>query len=198
VSNKSSSGELATLMQTGRTDVSQELCVQLSARVARLVASKLGRDSEAKDVVQDAFEQILRSIPSLQNTAQLESWVTTVTTHTVSRELRRRRRKPCVLFNDFDDIAELSVEPDLDGIEALGRVARILDRLSGEQRRLVWLDRVERHTANELVLMTGLPMSTLKRRLRRARLHFGRLLAKDALLTTRRRARWSSGVTGAP
>lgn len=185
-------------MQIGRTDASQELCVQLSARVARLVASKLGKDSEAKDVVQDAFEQILRSLPSLQNTAQLESWVATVTTHTVSRELRRRRRKPCVLFNDFDDITELSVEPDLDGIEALGRVARILDRLSGEQRRLVWLDRVERHTANELMLVTGLSMSTLKRRLRRARLRFGRLLAKDALLNTRRRARWSSAATGAP
>jgi RNA polymerase sigma-70 factor, ECF subfamily len=198
VSNKSSSSELATLTQIGRTDASQELCVQLSARVARLVASKLGTDSEAKDVVQDTFEQILRSIPSLKNTAHLESWVTTVTTHTVSRELRRRRRKPCVLCNDFDDITELTVEPDLDGIEALGRVARILDRLSGEQRRLVWLDRVERRTANELALVTGLPMSTLKRRLRRARLRFGRLLAKDALLNTRRRARWSSAATGAP
>ncbi|MES1188210.1 MAG: RNA polymerase sigma factor [Myxococcales bacterium] len=185
-------------MQLGRTDAGQEFCVQLSARVARLVARRLGTDSEAKDVAQDAFEQILRSMPSLQNTAQIESWVTTVTTHTISRELRRRRRKPCVLFNDFDDITELSVQPDLDGIEALGRVAHILDRLSGEQRRLVWLDRVERHTATELALVTGLPMSTLKRRLRRARLRFGRLLAKDALLNTRRRARWSSAVPSPP
>lgn len=185
-------------MQSGRTDAGQDLCIQLSARVARLVASKLGTDSEAKDVVQDAFEQILRSMPSLRNTAQVERWVTTVTTHMVARELRRRRRKPCLFCDDFDDITELSVEPDLEGLEALGRVARILDQFSGEQRQLVWLDRVERHTANELALATGLPMSTLKRRLRRARLRFGRLLAEDAMLKTRRRARWSSEVPSAP
>jgi RNA polymerase sigma-70 factor, ECF subfamily len=189
VSKRLSSSELVALVRIGRSDAGQELCVRLEARVKRLVSSKLGADSEARDVAQDAFEQILRSMHSLQDPAQIELWVSTITAHTVSRELRRRRRRPCVLCADFEAMTDLRVEPDLDGSEALGRVARILEQLSGEQRNLVWLDRFERNSVNELALATGLKMSTLKRRLRLARRRFGRLVAKDALLRSRGKAR---------
>lgn len=158
-----------------------------SGLVRRIVRRRLGDDSEANDVVQEAFVQIFRSLHQLEDPEQVEHWVARVTAHTVYKELRRRRRRLRLLPQD---VAESALErvgycADLDGREVLRRTARALEQLSPVHSGLILQRTFERHTLDELANQAGWSQSMLKRRLFRARARFERLAAADGLLKSR-------------
>lgn len=157
--------------------------------VRRIVWRRLGDDSEANDVVQEAFVQIFRSLHQLQDAEQIEHWVARVTAHTVFKELRRRRRRLRLLP---EEMAELVLErcaytADLDGREVLRRTAHALEQLSPVHSGLLLQRSFESHTLDELAMQAGWSQSMLKRRLFRARARFERLAAADGLLRGRLR-----------
>jgi len=158
-----------------------------SGLVRRIVRRRLGNDSEANDVVQEAFVQIFRSLHQLEDPEQVEHWVARVTAHTVYKELRRRRRRLRLLPQD---VAESALEcvgycADLDGREVLRRTARALAQLSPLHSNLLLQRSFERLTLDELANQAGWSQSMLKRRLFRARARFERLAAADGLLRGR-------------
>lgn len=160
---------------------------RFSGLVRRIVIRRLGNDSEANDVVQDAFVQIFRSLHQIESPQQVEHWVARVTAHTIYKELRRRRRRLRLLPEDVADAAlsRAGYSADLDGRELLQRTARALEQLSAEHSGLLWHRLFERHTLDELARQTGWSASMLKRRLSRARVRFERLAESDHLLQGR-------------
>jgi RNA polymerase sigma-70 factor (ECF subfamily) len=160
---------------------------RFSGLVRRIVTRRLGNDSEANDVVQDAFVQIFRSLHQVESPHQVEHWVARVTAHTVYKELRRRRRRLRLLPEDAAEAALACVgyDADLEGREALHRTARALEQLSPEHSRLLWHRLFECQTLDELAVQRGWSASMLKRRLLRARIRFERLAEADGLLQGR-------------
>lgn len=158
-----------------------------SGLVRRIVRRRLGNDSEANDVVQEAFVQIFRSLHQLEDPEQVEHWVARVTAHTVYKELRRRRRRLRLLPQDVAESAleRLGYCADLDGREVLRRTTRALEQLSPVHSGLLLQRSFERHTLEELACQAGWSQSMLKRRLFRARARFERLAAADGLLKSR-------------
>jgi len=160
---------------------------RFSGLVRRIVTRRLGNDSEANDVVQDAFVQIFRSLHQLESPQQLEHWVARVTAHTIYKELRRRRRRLRLVPEDVAEAAlgRVGYHADLDGREQLLRTARVLEQLSPESSSLLWQRLFERQTLHELAAQSGWSASRLKRRLLRARVRFERLAEADRLLQGR-------------
>jgi RNA polymerase sigma-70 factor, ECF subfamily len=160
---------------------------RFSGLVRRIVARRLGQDSEANDVVQEAFVQIFRSLHQLENQEQVEHWVARVTAHTIYKELRRRRRRLRLLPAELAEsaLACSGYSADWDGREVLRRTAHALEQLSTEHSGLLWQRLFERHTLHEMAEQAGWSQSMLKRRLLRARTRFERLVAADGLLKGR-------------
>lgn len=158
-----------------------------SGLVRRIVWRRLGNDSEANDVVQEAFVQIFRSLHQLENPEQVEHWVARVTAHTIYKELRRRRRRLRLLPEELAEAAleRLGYTADLDGREVLRRTARALEQLSPVHSGLLLQRSLGRQTLGELATQAGWSQSMLKRRLFRARSRFERLAAADGLLSSR-------------
>ena len=158
-----------------------------SGLVRRIVLRRLGNDSEANDVVQEAFVQIFRSLHQLEDPDHVEHWVARVTAHTIYKELRRRRRRLRLLP---EEVAESALERcgysvDLDGRELVQRTAWALGQLSPVHAGLLLQRSFEPHTLDELATQAGWSQSMLKRRLFRARSRFERLVAADGLLRAR-------------
>jgi RNA polymerase sigma-70 factor, ECF subfamily len=158
-----------------------------SGLVRRIVRRRLGNDSEANDVVQEAFVQIFRSLHQLQNPEQVEHWVARVTAHTIYKELRRRRRRLRLLPEELAEAAldRVGYTADLDGREVLRRTVRALEQLSPALSGLLLQRSFGAQTLDELATQAGWSQSMLKRRLFRARTRFERLAAADGLLMSR-------------
>jgi RNA polymerase sigma factor (sigma-70 family) len=161
--------------------------VRFSGLVRRIVNRRLGCDPDVSDVVQEAFTQIFRSLHQLENPEQVEHWVARVTSHTIYKELRHRRRRVRLLPAEHAEsaLARFGYDQDWEGRELLQRTASVLEQLSPEQGGLLRQRLFECLTLDELAEQAGWSQSMLKRRLQRARTRFERLAAGDVLLKTR-------------
>jgi RNA polymerase sigma-70 factor (ECF subfamily) len=156
---------------------------QLQNIVERVVRSSLRRDNAASDVTQDVFVQILQSLDSVRDRERLEPWVATVAAFTVRRELRRRRRSIRLVWVQEPDADEqLSYSPDTDNRRVLLRLDAALAQLSADDRTLL----LERASSPDSVLTLaaefGCSVSTLRRRLARARRRLCQIMENDAEL----------------
>jgi len=161
-----------------------ELYQKLRQRVDRIVRSTLGSDSECPDVAQDVFLEIVRSGSKLRDLNCLESWVSTVATYTVRRELRRRRRRRWILC-EVDDSAELRYEPDTEATEISTRVNDALRRLPCEERQILIQRALNGCSMNELASDLGCSLSTARRRLNQARDRLLCIVGRDPALRPR-------------
>lgn len=135
---------------------------------------------DAEELFQEIYSRIHRSAASYQPDRPLLPWVFAITVNVARTWHRRRKVRAIVHGGEVDPPG--SREPDgLDLLEA-SETARWLDRqiarLPAEQAETLQLCCVERLDQAEAARLLGVPISTVKTRLRRARL---------ALLDARRR-----------
>lgn len=135
---------------------------------------------DAEELFQEVFSRIHRSAASYQPDRPLLPWVFAIVVN-VARTWHRRRKVRSIVHGGEVDLSR-SREPDgLDVLEAR-ETARWLDgqiaRLPTDQAEALQLCCVERMDQAEVACLLGVPVPTVKTRLRRARL---------ALLEARRR-----------
>lgn len=145
--------------------------------VNRLVWVMLGADADHDDLVNQAFETMLKKVARVQAPAALHGWVRQVTVNIVRMELRRRRWLR--LFSSDDEAAlahpDLRI-PDERERERLRQLYAALSRLSPDDRTLVVLRHFEGLELTELAATLEVSLSTLKRRLGRAEEKLSRTL----------------------
>jgi len=84
--------------------------------VWRFVVSLVGR-ADAEDVFQETWLAALRSYPSLQDSANLRSWLLTIATSKATDEHRSRNRRPAPV-DAVPDVAAVVTDPADDGLWA--------------------------------------------------------------------------------
>jgi RNA polymerase sigma-70 factor, ECF subfamily len=153
---------------------------RFEADVNRLVWSILGADASHDDVVNEAFETMLKKVADLRQVSALRAWVRKVTVNTVRMELRRRRWNQ--LFSrtpeealDYPDLRAPS-EVELERTRALYRA---LAKLSANERSVIVLRHLEGLELTEVADSVGLSLATLKRHLTRAEARLGALLGRN-------------------
>jgi RNA polymerase sigma-70 factor (ECF subfamily) len=149
--------------------------------VNRLVWALLGADADHDDLVNDAFEAMLKRAAEVRAPAALRAWVRQVTVNTVRMELRRRRWRR--LFTRDEDAAlehpDLRV-PDDAQRERTRALYRALAALSADERLVVVLRHLEGLELTEVAEATSCSLATLKRRLTRAEARLGALLGEPS------------------
>ncbi|MBW6394473.1 sigma-70 family RNA polymerase sigma factor [Thermus sp. SYSU G05001] len=135
------------------------------ASYVHALARRILRDKdEAKNVVQETFLRIWHKAEYFDpELGTPRTWILTIAHRLALKALKRR---PDTLpLEDWDaPVESVGTEEHLDRI----RVARALEALDGEERRLLELAYFYGYSHSDLALILGWPLGTVKSRLRRA------------------------------
>ena len=144
----------------------------------------LGDAGAAEEAVQDAYLRLWRRAASFDAArGGARSWLLTIVHHCAIDLLRRRAGAPPVVAG-LDEMAERRSVPDA-WSEVSGRIERervrtAVETLPGEQRRAIEMAFFDGLTHREIAERDGLPLGTVKGRLRLGLKRLSSLLADPA------------------
>lgn len=174
--------ELVRLAQQGGDGAFRTIMRRHNRRLFRVARGVLRDDSEAEDVVQEAYVRAFAGLAEFRCDANLSTWLTRITLNEALGRLRRRR--PKVDLETLDTAQErhrahiipfpvMITETDPERIAAQREIRRLLEQaIDGlpEPFRLVFVLRdIEEMSTEETAAHLGLRPETVKTRLFRAR-----------------------------
>ena len=182
--------ELVSEVRAGQEAAFEELFRRHRRRVA-LIASRFFRHREQiEEVVQESFAKAFFALGEFSN-RQAESfgaWLSRIAFNVCYDELRRLKRRPESSLSELDEDEaawlrnRTSAASDARGVEsqAVSRelAAKLLARLSPEDRLVLVMLDVEGLSTAEIAEVTGWSVSKVKVRAHRARAHLRRVLKR--------------------
>ena len=144
--------------------------------LARLVC----RDAnDAGDVVQSAFEQAWRYRTSLRDAEALHAWLDRIVVREAIRQDRRRRSPLGWLFAQPKEIPTDLIDPRTGQNDAMTDLRAAFEALPAEQRAAVALHLHLGYSISETADLVGVPIETLRSRLRVARERLRKAMRDD-------------------
>ena len=165
--------ELVALSMGGDVESFNQLVLRWERPIYALAYRVIGREDEARDVVQETFLRAFRGIGKFRGQAKFSSWVYRIALNLCRDWMRRERRAPLLPTPEGVDVVELaaaqgpveSIE-DLVARKDLSRVvAEAMTKLPEEQRTAIILKEYHGMTFQEIADLQGVPLSTVKTRL---------------------------------
>jgi RNA polymerase sigma-70 factor (ECF subfamily) len=153
-------------------------------KVFRLAFSILHNETRAGDATQDVLVKIWKGLPTYHGGASLSTWIYTITRNTCLTELKRRGRHPTLsleepeMENAAGWIPALQCADPTPGLET--EVEILLAKLPENYRQVVTLFYLEQKAYQEVALMLGLPLGTVKTLLFRAKKELLRIHGRRA------------------
>ncbi len=126
---------------------------------------------QAQDLAQMTFIRVYRSAAVYRPTARFSTYLFHIGRRLLINEYRRRQRKPAEAFDpsDLQQVADPSVheQGDLRELEEIFQQA--LEHLSEDQRTAILLLKQQELSYDEIAKIMGLPLSSVKTHIFRAR-----------------------------
>ncbi|MFG2963310.1 MULTISPECIES: sigma-70 family RNA polymerase sigma factor [unclassified Streptomyces] len=145
------------------------------SRLVGQLFSVTGSLEQAEDVVQEAFVRALDRWPRIQAYDVPELWVRRVAINLAVSEIRRLRRRAAALLR----LGAQRPQPQPQLTAQTAGVAEMLRRVPVNQRPVLLLHDVLDLPIEQVAEELGLPVSTVRGRLARARANLARHLAAD-------------------
>jgi RNA polymerase sigma-70 factor, ECF subfamily len=160
----------------------RELFERERHRVHALLYRVVGSNAHMEDLLQDAFLEVFRSLPSFRGESSLRTWIDRCVVRVAYAHFERKSRLP-----KLERMPELvSKGPSAEERTAMREAARRfyseLDRLEPKQRLAFTLFVVEGRPMDEIAKMMDSLVMTTKTRVHRARRILEKRAKKDALL----------------
>ena len=178
----------------------EELVGRYEDKLYRLAMRFVRNETDAQEILQDAFLSAWRNLPTFEGRAQFGSWMYRVTVNAALMLLRSRNRHPEVAVDDVEpnalndavaesgqmmrSTADWSRQPDdqLQSDELRKHIQSSVDALPEGLRTVFLLRDVEELSTEDTAELLGLSVPAVKTRLHRARLALreaiGRYFAK--------------------
>jgi RNA polymerase sigma-70 factor, ECF subfamily len=166
--------ELVARSIAGDTESFNQLILRWERPIYALAYRQIGREDDARDIVQDAFLRAFRALPGFKGEAKFSSWLYRITLNLCRDFMRRARRAPFVSTPEGVEISDLtpsealqaeSVEDVVTRKDLSRHVARAMGTLPEEQRSAIVLKEYHGLTFQEIAELQGVPLSTVKTRL---------------------------------
>jgi len=186
---------LVKAAQRGQMDAFNELILHFQSQVFNLAYHILHDPAAADDATQEAFISAYRSIKKFRG-GSFRSWLLRIVTNACYDELRRRKRRPNVSWDEFGDMDEEAnphlvnggpkPEESVQQQELRALLERSIAKLPNHHRTtIVLIDRIGL-SYEEAAKVMDVALGTVKSRLARARKEMQLLLqAERELLPTR-------------
>jgi RNA polymerase sigma-70 factor (ECF subfamily) len=137
-------------------------------RLFRAARALLGDDSEAEDVVQQAYLKAYEALPAFRGDAQVSTWLARIVVHEAIDRLRRRRRH-ADLAAEVETLEPRTPEADAADHELGAALARAIDALPDGLRAVLVLRAIEELDTTATAAVLGLSDEAVRVRLHRAR-----------------------------
>jgi RNA polymerase sigma-70 factor (ECF subfamily) len=166
----------ATLVRrvvAGDADAYGAIVARYRDRMARYAVRMLGDRSDAEEALQDTFVRAYRSLARCDNPERLDAWLFSILVNrcrTAGARLTRRERTfvrdEAALLGAAGSTPSAAHDLELDAWRA--EIDRALARLDPGQREAFLLKHVEELSYEEMAALTGVGVSALKMRVKRA------------------------------
>lgn len=177
---------LAQRAADGDRAAQRELFGRLKTAVHHTLFRILGSNRDLEDLIQDAFLEIFRALPSFRGDSSLTRWSQTIATRTAYLSIQKR--KPTAV--DLDDVEEEVVDRDPDAHritlarQAAKRLYAALDKLDPKMRIAFALFAIDGLPLQEVAELTESSLVATKTRVWRARRDVMKRAQKDSVLAS--------------
>jgi RNA polymerase sigma-70 factor, ECF subfamily len=166
--------------ETSAGDRQADFCADLLSVTPTLRAfarSLVGDRDRADDLVQDTILRALQKQGRFEPGTKFQAWLFTLMRNLFYSEYRRRKRE----VQDGDGLfaAKLSILPEQPGRVEFAELRCALAQLSDEQREAVLLIGAEGLSYEEVAVICGVAVGTIKSRVNRARRRLAELLGHE-------------------
>lgn len=177
---------LAQRAADGDRSAQRELFHTLKSPVHHTLFRILGANRDIEDLVQDAFLEIFRALPSFRGDSTLSRWAQTIATRTAY--LAIERRKPPAVDLDVVENEIVDRDPDAHRValarQAAKRLYAALDRIDPKQRIAFALAVIDGLSLAEVAQLTESSLVAVKTRVWRARRDLMKRAQKDPVLAS--------------
>jgi RNA polymerase sigma factor (sigma-70 family) len=175
-----SDGDLARALAAGAAWATVETWDRFAPMVYTMAARTLGSESEADDIVQEVFYRLFLRAKTLREPDSLRSFVVSFAIRILKWELRRKRTRGWLSFQEPQTFIDLASESlDVESRDMLRRFYGFLNRLAPRERLVFSLRHLESMTVEEVGRSMDLSVSTVKRSLQRASTKMSRWIGAD-------------------
>jgi RNA polymerase sigma-70 factor (ECF subfamily) len=149
------------------------------SRVIAVTRHYLGDPEEARDVAQEVFIRLYESLDSLSDEQTFKPWLLRMARNASIDRIRRIKARPPASDVPIDDARlESGSDPEQSAQRSAREtlLRRAMARLGEQQREVVLLKEIQGLTLEEVALLLGLPLGTVKSRSNRARIELARII----------------------
>ena len=152
----------------------QELILeQHRERLLRYVMSMLRDRGDAEDLLQEVLLRAHRGFANLRAGEAVTTWLFRIATHACVDHFRQRARQPAIDADADPDALDppepITLQTTLERREMSACVQRFLEALPDDYRSVLMLIELEGLSGAEAASLLGVPLTTVKMRLHRAR-----------------------------
>jgi RNA polymerase sigma-70 factor (ECF subfamily) len=152
----------------------EEVYKTFSSTVYTLALGVTKNRQDAQEVTQDVFIKIFRSLKSFKFGSSLGTWIYRVAVNTALNMYRARSRRASAMtyIEDAGDIPDASGKSPDEAVvlkDSEARAAKLLKGLSPEHRACIMMREIEGLDYKEMSKALGVPLNTVRSRLKRAR-----------------------------
>ena len=162
--------EIVARVVSGEAALFEMIMRRYNQRLFRTLRALVPNDSEAEDVLQEAYVHAYHHLAQFEGRAKFSTWLTRIAIHEALARQKRRRR-----FTSLDDLerqpvmADPTPEERATSTELRGVLQRAIDRMPESLRVVFMMREVEGLGTEETAECLGLSASNVKVRLHRAR-----------------------------
>ena len=139
-----------------------------AAACTRFAMRMLGNREDAEDATQETFLRAYRSLARYEDRQAFRTWLFQILINRCRTAAVRRERRHRMFLVDDTAIAAASVRPAVDAGDLRAELKRLIDALDPDQREAFLLKHVEQLSYDEMAAATGVSVSALKMRVKRA------------------------------
>jgi RNA polymerase sigma-70 factor, ECF subfamily len=154
--------------------------MDLLPRVRNLVRYLVRGDTDVEDISQEALIALLHGLPTYRGDGLLRSWADRVVARTAFAWVKRKRGSRAPRINTPAELGTVASE-DTPLDEHLHRqhVVMLMDRLPTKQRNALVLHHVLEMSVPEIAMELGVPVETVRSRLRLGRASLRAMAARE-------------------
>lgn len=164
-----SDAEVVAAVVAGDIDAFVFLVDRYRDAYARFAIRMLGDRADADDALQSAFVRAYRNLAKCQDPSRFGAWLYQIVINECRTFGTRRGRRELRLVRDEAELERaLADDRSTDGMGLREEIQRALDELDPDQREAFVLKHVEELSYDEMAALTGVGVSALKMRVKRA------------------------------
>ena len=160
--------ELVAAVLAGEVDAYAILVRRHQDAYFRFAVRMLGSRDDADDALQSAFVRAFRKLRECRDPSRFRSWLHQIVVNECRTLAVRRDRRERRLVRDAGEMEAMGSGQDAAPSGEVEEIQRALDRLDPEQREAFVLKHVEELSYEEMSQLTGVGVSALKMRVKRA------------------------------